>query len=73
MTAGNMYYFEVLHKTLYGPPHLQIGATFPDGSKHYPLEPQFFFSLKGKFIFIGNQLICDQSLSLWCPRKLEIN
>ena len=47
MKAGEMYYLQVLHKSLFGLNHVQIGALFPDKTKHFPLEPQYFFTLKG--------------------------
>lgn len=46
LNALKMYAIEVLHKVLYGRNHLQLGATFPDGSNHYPLEGIYFFSAK---------------------------
>lgn len=47
LKSNQMYYFEVLHKVLYGTNHIQLGATFPDGSDHYPMEGSYFFSMKG--------------------------
>ena len=58
MKAKEMYYIEVLHKELYGTNHLQVGAKFPDGSKHFPIEGQFLFTKKdsGK-IYINNYIL----------------
>ncbi|XP_065646778.1 uncharacterized protein LOC100213554 isoform X7 [Hydra vulgaris] len=46
MNAGEMYYLQVLHKALFGLNHVQVGALFPDKTKHYPLESKYFFTLK---------------------------
>ncbi|XP_047134497.1 uncharacterized protein LOC100213554 isoform X3 [Hydra vulgaris] len=46
MKAGEMYYLQVLHKALFGLNHVQVGALFPDKTKHYPLESKYFFTLK---------------------------
>ena len=44
LKGGKLYYLEGLHKQLYGENHFRVGAVFPDGSKHFPLEHQFLWT-----------------------------
>ncbi|XP_057289539.1 uncharacterized protein LOC130612251 [Hydractinia symbiolongicarpus] len=46
LNANQMYYMEVVHKKLDGASHLQLGALFPNGEKHFPLESRYFYTVK---------------------------